>query len=205
MKEKHFISKENTSVRMYQNNFLESLTHMHPLTPHVLFLPVIIFMGYLSYQNHILFSGMWLNFFILGLLFWTITEYLLHRFLFHMTPKKEWTKKIHYTLHGIHHDYPQDATRLVMPPTVSIPLSILFFVGLREIVGPIYIDPFYSGFILGYIFYDSIHYAVHHLKIEGKLAMALKSRHMNHHFVDPQHNFGVSSPFWDHIFRTIKS
>ena len=34
---------------------------------------------------------------------------------------------MHFIIHGVHHDHPNDKLRLVMPPAVSIPLAALFF------------------------------------------------------------------------------
>src|SRR5438034_1200529 len=65
--------------------------------------------------------------FFLGILLWTLIEYLIHRYIFHYEPKTRWGKQLHFVIHGVHHDYPNDARRLVMPPVISIPLAFLFF------------------------------------------------------------------------------
>ena len=55
-----------------------------------------------------------------GLLFWSVTEYLLHRGLFHIAPTNPLSRIIYVYLHGIHHHYPDDHFRLVMVPIVSV-------------------------------------------------------------------------------------
>jgi 4-hydroxysphinganine ceramide fatty acyl 2-hydroxylase len=204
MSEKNYISKENITIRMFDNDIMEYFTHIPPLAPHIIYWPVVGYMLYASVINAITLP-LWTLHCAFGGLFWCFTEYSMHRFLFHMTPTKPWHKKLHWMLHGIHHDYPQDATRLVMPLQVSIPLTILFFLGFKLAVGPINVYPFFTGFIVGYLFYDTIHYAVHHLKIKQKWLLKLKSRHMNHHYVDPKHNFHVSGSLIDKIFGTYKA
>jgi sterol desaturase/sphingolipid hydroxylase (fatty acid hydroxylase superfamily) len=126
----------------------------------------------------------------------------LHRFVFHFEPKSEIGKRIHWTFHGVHHDYPNDSLRLVMPPSVSIPLAILFYFLFRWIFGTSLFAPFYSGFVAGYLTYDITHYAVHHFAIKSKFWMRIKQHHMKHHYVEPNLGYGVSSDFWDKIFRT---
>ena len=52
--------------------------------------------------------------------------------------------------------------RLVMPPAVSVPLAAIFL-GLYVLVfGTPHAFPAFSGFIVGYLTYDYMHYHVHH-------------------------------------------
>jgi sterol desaturase/sphingolipid hydroxylase (fatty acid hydroxylase superfamily) len=164
--------------------------------------PVIIAFMYLSFftykisvlNNIILFIG--------GILTWTLAEYLLHRFVFHYKAKSEFGRRIHFIFHGVHHDYPSDSKRLVMPPSVSVPLAVLFFFIFRLIFGPFLMLPFFSGFILGYLFYDISHYAIHHFNMHSNFWLAIKNHHMLHHYQDEYKGYGVSSPFWDLVFGT---
>ncbi|MGZ3688162.1 MAG: sterol desaturase family protein, partial [Bdellovibrionota bacterium] len=74
---------------------------------------------------------------------------------------------------------------------------------VRPILGPIYWQPFYAFFIIGYLTYDYIHYSVHHFRPRTAVGKRLKQLHMNHHFVSHEALWGVSSPLWDVIFRTM--
>jgi 4-hydroxysphinganine ceramide fatty acyl 2-hydroxylase len=141
--------------------------------------------------------------FVFGLFLWTLTEYVLHRYLFHFEPKSAIGKRIHFLTHGVHHDYPQDSKRLVMPPLVSIPLAFAFFFLFLAIFGDNYLPPVFAGFIFGYICYDEIHYATHHAPLKGKVGLFLKHHHVKHHYKDPNMRYGVSSPLWDYVFGTI--
>jgi len=38
---------------------------------------------------------------------------------------------------------------------------------------------------------------------KSKLGKKLREHHMRHHFQDHRYGFGVSSPIWDHVFRTV--
>jgi sterol desaturase/sphingolipid hydroxylase (fatty acid hydroxylase superfamily) len=145
-------------------------------------------------MNALLFLG--------GIFFWTLTEYILHRFVFHFHPSSAWGQRLHFLAHGVHHDYPNDSTRLVMPPSVSIPLAVLFY-GLFSLLIPGgFLPAYFAGFLFGYVCYDTIHYATHHAPMKGRLGHWLKQHHLRHHYVDDQNGFGVSTPFWDHVFGT---
>ncbi|MGA7837552.1 MAG: sterol desaturase family protein, partial [Ignavibacteriaceae bacterium] len=102
----------------------------------------------------------------------------------------------------VHHDYPSDSKRLVMPPSVSIPLALLFYFLFESIFGNILVAPFFVGFIAGYLVYDMSHYAVHHFNMHSKFWLAIKKHHIRHHFENPEKGYGVSSPLWDEIMGT---
>jgi sterol desaturase/sphingolipid hydroxylase (fatty acid hydroxylase superfamily) len=140
--------------------------------------------------------------FILGFISWSLAEYILHRFVFHFEPKSEFGKKIHWIFHGVHHDYPQDAYRLVMPPSISIPLAFIFYYSFQYLLGSFLTPAFFSGFVAGYLTYDTMHYSIHHFAFRNKFLMKIKKHHMKHHYSDPNSGYGVSTPLWDFIFDT---
>jgi len=139
---------------------------------------------------------------IIGLFVWTLTEYTLHRFIFHFQPKSKLGQRLHFIFHGVHHDYPSDSKRLVMPPSVSLPLAALLYFLFRTILGVSFVAPFFVGFLIGYLFYDMSHYAIHHFNMHGRIWLAIKNHHMKHHYQDPSKGFGVSTPLWDIIIGT---
>ncbi|MCM2322727.1 MAG: sterol desaturase family protein, partial [Oligoflexia bacterium] len=51
---------------------------------------------------------------------------------------------------------------------------------------------------------DYTHFAVHHFTPRTRYGKMLKQHHMLHHYVDPEARWGVSSPFWDYVFGTLK-
>ncbi|MHB8904813.1 MAG: sterol desaturase family protein, partial [Melioribacteraceae bacterium] len=125
---KNYVSNKDETVRMFENDFLEALSRVHWTVPLWLFIPIILF---LLYEGFYVFSLPFLKsifLIVFGLFVWTFTEYSLHRFVFHYQPKSNWGKRLHFIVHGVHHDYPKDSKRLVMPPSVSIPLASLFFI-----------------------------------------------------------------------------
>ena len=133
MSKKLFVSNRDDSVRLFQNSFLEYFSHIHPATPAVVYIPISAVMTYFGLQRTS--AGNFILLFLLGLVLWTLFEYVMHRFVFHYNPKTEFGKKIHFLAHGVHHDYPRDATRLVMPLLISIPLAILHYFAFNFIFG----------------------------------------------------------------------
>jgi dihydroceramide fatty acyl 2-hydroxylase len=195
-----FISKRDESIRLFQNPMLEYFSRLHPAVPVVVYLPVCgyFFVGAGSSQGFApALAGL-----LGGLLLWTLVEYWFHRALFHYQPKTGWGKRISFLVHGIHHDYPQDSSRLVMPLLVSVPLALAFGGFFRLAFGAWYAGPF-AGFTLGYVVYDSLHYAVHHLRLPGRLGRWIKRHHLRHHFTEEHAGYGVTSPLWDLVFRTM--
>ena len=199
---KKFVSNKDETVRMFENDFLEAFSKVHFTVPLFIYLPVVSYFLYRSVVSYSLMFITIFSLFILGTFVWTLTEYTLHRFIFHFVPSSEWGKKMHFIFHGVHHDYPNDSKRLVMPPSVSIPLAVLFYFLFRLILGQILVAPFFVGFIVGYLFYDMTHYAIHHYNMHNKFWLFIKNHHMKHHYKDPLKGFGVSSPLWDDIIGT---
>jgi sterol desaturase/sphingolipid hydroxylase (fatty acid hydroxylase superfamily) len=203
-------SKDPTPIRLFKSDFLEFFTHITPLAVLIIWLPVV---GFFLVWSVIHASGK--NFpvyipvgFILGMFLWTLMEYTLHRFVFHFPARGKTLERIIFLFHGIHHAQPQCKTRLVMPPAVSIPMAFIFY-GLYTLIIasllriPWWSAPLFAGTIFGYLIYDMIHYATHHLPMHNGYAKFLKRYHMQHHFKTPNLRYGVSSPLWDLVFRTM--
>lgn len=199
---KNFVSNKDETVRMFDNNFLEALSRVHPSVPLIIYMPVIFYMLYLSINKFGLDILSIIGLILVGLFVWTVTEYFLHRFVFHWELKSKLGKQIHFIFHGVHHDYPSDSRRLVMPPSVSIPLAAIFYFLFLAILGKSLVHPFFIGFLIGYLFYDITHYAIHHFNMHSKFWLMIKNHHMKHHYQDPHKGYGVSTPLWDFIIGT---
>jgi sterol desaturase/sphingolipid hydroxylase (fatty acid hydroxylase superfamily) len=125
----------------------------------------------------------------------------MHRFVFHYEPKSAWGKRIHFLAHGVHHDYPNDSKRLVLPPAMSTILSLPFLCLFYLTLGKYYLL-FFVGFMLGYLTYDTLHYALHHSSFTNEYFKKMKEQHMLHHYNDNNSGYGVTSEFWDKVFGT---
>jgi sterol desaturase/sphingolipid hydroxylase (fatty acid hydroxylase superfamily) len=188
------------SPRMFESNLLDKLSRVHPAVPPVLFTPAILFgLVYGIVKGSGALTPVWL---LGGYLFWTLTEYWLHRIVFHFEPEKGIGARLHWIIHGVHHDHPNDPMRLVMPPSVSVPLSALFVLGFYAVLGSPAFLPFSAGFLAGYLLYDMLHYHMHHHRPTTAVGKRLRELHMRHHFQNHERGYGVSAPFWDHVFGT---
>lgn len=205
----HQINHSKEPIRLFKSDFLEFFTHIHPAVIIIIWVPVIIYFFYRGFSGRPDGMSVWpvLGGFLLGLFLWTLSEYVLHRFLFHFHAKSEQGKKIFFLFHGVHHAQPQMKTRLVMPPVLSIPLALLFY-GLFYLVfhnllkSGFLVPTIFTGFLTGYLIYDLIHYATHHFPMRIGIWKALKQYHIKHHYKTPDKRYGVSSPLWDLVFRT---
>ena len=187
------------SPRMFDADWLDRLSRVHHLVPLAIFLPGI---GVLLALGADLAPAAILGLMAGGWLTWTLTEYWMHRLVFHFEPERGVGARLHWIIHGVHHDHPNDPLRLVMPPSVSVPLSALFFGLFALVLGTPEAYPFTAGFLSGYLLYDMVHYHLHHHVPATRSGRWLRELHMRHHFQDDTRGFGISAPFWDAVFRT---
>jgi dihydroceramide fatty acyl 2-hydroxylase len=188
------------SPPMFRSPWLDRFTRVHPAVPVIIYLPAIVLMfavgaGRSGVGNAV---GLVLG----GYAVWTLTEYWLHRVVFHFEPERGIGARLHWMIHGVHHDHPNDPLRLVMPPSASLPLAVAFSLLFWAVLGATHWMPFAAGFLAGYLAYDMIHYHVHHHRPKTRIGRLLRESHMRHHFQDDERGFGVSAPYWDHVFGT---
>ncbi|QCR21596.1 sterol desaturase family protein [Pontibacter sp. SGAir0037] len=197
---KNFVSNSTESVRMFKYDWMEALSKVHFTVPLFIYVPVILFFSwkalFVEQMGLLAFSG----YAALGLLLWSLTEYILHRFVFHYVPKAKWALRLHFIFHGVHHDYPNDAKRLVMPPSASIPMAFILYLLFSLVFSGGALYAFFAAFVVGYLVYDISHYALHHFNFKGEFWRKLKKHHMLHHYSDDTKGYGVSSALWDKIF-----
>jgi sterol desaturase/sphingolipid hydroxylase (fatty acid hydroxylase superfamily) len=190
------------SPPLFASEFLNFFTRVHPIVPALIYVPVVAVSEWLGADRG---YSVWqlLLFSVIGLGMWTFTEYFLHRLVFHWEPDNAFGRRIHFMIHGVHHDHPNDKMRLVMPPAASIPMAALTYLLFWAIFGTPLVFPIFGGFIVGYLMYDYTHYYLHHFVPKSKRAKQLREHHMRHHFQDHRFGYGVSSPIWDAFFRTL--
>jgi dihydroceramide fatty acyl 2-hydroxylase len=188
------------SPPMFDSRLLDALSRVHPTVPVVIFVPVIVVLTARGLQD-VSVPGV-VGLMAGGYALWTLFEYWLHRIVFHFEPAEGIGARMHWIIHGVHHDHPNDPLRLVMPPAVSLPLGAIVFGVLYVIFGARYAPGLGAGFFAGYLAYDMTHYYLHHFRPRGRLGRMLRERHMRHHFQDETCSFGISAPYWDEVFGT---
>lgn len=192
------------TARMFESDFIEFFSKVHPATPAIVYLPFASFCLYQAIAVYNVGVGTVLWQLLAGYFVWTLCEYWLHRLLFHLPVKGPITERIHFVLHGVHHDYPYDMKRLVMPLAASIMGATVFFGIFWLVFGWAGMWPWMAGFAIGYVVYDSLHWYTHAGKPTSRLFKYLRREHMLHHFKESEANtrYGVSCPYWDFVFGT---
>ncbi len=185
---------------MFESTLLDKLSRVHPTVPLYIFVPAIVVLFTLGARELTTLGTIGLV--IGGYFFWTLTEYWMHRLVFHFEPEEGIGARLHWIIHGVHHDHPNDPLRLVMPPSVSVPLALIFYALFVTVLPTASANVFAAGFLAGYLVYDMLHYHVHHHRPRTRLGKLMRELHMRHHFQDDTRGFGVSAPFWDRVFGT---
>ncbi len=192
---------KQVSPRMFETDLFERFSRAHPLTPAVLYLPLVGLSIWQSVHRHTPATHIVLGVFG-GYLFWTLTEYWMHRYVFHLPVIGPKTERAAFLIHGVHHDYPYDETRLVMPAGASLAMCALtltlfyFTLGASSMWAPL------AGFVTGYVIYDEVHWYLHAGKPTSRFGRWVRRQHFLHHFKESNTRFGVSCPWLDYVFGT---
>jgi sterol desaturase/sphingolipid hydroxylase (fatty acid hydroxylase superfamily) len=141
----------------------------------------------------------------LGALMWSLLEYGLHRFVFHIRFKLRSPKlqEIVNASHLSHHAAPRDPGKLLVRTPYGLAVSGLLFVLLYMASGSLYsVAGMLTGIWAGFLYYESVHYRVHLTHSASGLIAWQRRAHFYHHFTNSERCFGVTSRLWDHVFRT---
>jgi sterol desaturase/sphingolipid hydroxylase (fatty acid hydroxylase superfamily) len=187
---------------MFESDFVDGFSRIPWYVVPILYLPVSLGLLIWGVAGVGLPALAALGAFAAGWFAWTFSEYWFHRTVFHWVPGTAWGPRMHFILHGVHHEWHWDAFRLVMPPAVSLILLAIHWALFQALLGPAWMFPVLGGYVFGYMVYDCTHYAIHHVKPRTRVGRRLRAHHMNHHHNDPERRFGVSNTLWDHVFRT---
>jgi len=129
-----------------------------------------------------------------GLLLWTPIEYATHRYVLHRLAP-------HYQ----HHDEPAVLEYLFAPLWLSGGFALALWAILAAPIGWRHAALVESGTIAGYLFYEAVHVRIHSQAAGGLLLRYWRKQHYYHHFADDTRCYGVTTPLWDHIFRTASA
>ena len=194
--------KNKGQATLFRSKGLELLTKTTPQMIFSIYIPIILAMLAYSLFSLQIEWYMVIVFYVGGMFSWTLFEYLMHRFVFHHESDHPRVQKFMYTAHGVHHEFPRDKERLFMPPAPSLIIATVLF-SLFYYLLHFNAFMFFSGFVSGYLIYGSMHYAIHAMAPPFRFMKAWWRYHHLHHYKSPDKGFGVSSPFWDHIFGSV--
>jgi len=197
------VPKNKGTKQLFKNPILEKLSRTHIAVPLSIFFVYSTALLYWSITHTTLSAWTTIGMFLLGFVGFTWIEYITHRYVFHMGTYTKLREKLQYTVHGVHHEFPKDKTRLAMPPLLSITISTLLLLLFRLIMGDL-VFSFLPGLLVGYAFYLSVHYMVHVYQPPKNFFKILWINHSVHHYKHGEYVFGVSSPLWDYVYGTMK-
>lgn len=186
---------------LFKSNFLNKLTWSNPVlifTMYSILSTGAIYYAVSTYNYSTLALVKW---FAIGLFSWTFAEYILHRFLYHKIKDASYNSGFQYMFHGIHHSYPNDKSKVILPPVPSLIIAGILFSLFYLMMGHTAFV-FTPGFMIGYALYMWIHYAVHKYPSPKKFNFWW-AHHNIHHFQQHDRAFGVSTSIWDHVFGTM--
>lgn len=195
-------AKNKGQAVFFKSPYLEVFTKSHPLLIWGMFLPTSVYLLWFGYTQHGLTAPFSSAVFVVGVFAWTLFEYLMHRYLFHLVSDNPRVQKFLYQAHGVHHEYPRDRHHLFMPPLVSVVIALTLYYVFGLLMGS-GVYAFLPGFIVGYLLYGTVHYCIHAFNPPFRFMKPLWRYHHIHHYADHDKGFGVSSPFWDHVFGTV--
>lgn len=211
-------------LRLFESDFVEFFSTTPWYVVPIIWIPIILFVSFLGFHDLTTQNGIgsinpyYLDsklkalsafslLFLFGIFIWSLIEYVLHRFLFHLinhVPADDpfWIT-IHFFLHGQHHKVPFDSGRLVFPPVAAGILASIFYFAFALLFPLAMARSLFAGGLFGYVTYDMMHYYLHHgSPTPGSYLHQLKKYHVSHHFEDQQKGFGISSKLWDYPFGT---
>lgn len=191
--------------KLFENSVLELMTKAPAPVSATIYISIVFGLLYIGYIKGVATSiGPVVAVFFAAMFFWTFFEYLFHRYINHLDeyfPNSKVACAIAHTIHGIHHEYPRDKERLMMPPIPGLIIVGLLYLAFLLILGDL-VYVFMPGFMTGYLIYASVHIAVHKRRVPAVLKTQYK-HHALHHYKYPDKAFGVSTTFWDRIFGTM--
>jgi sterol desaturase/sphingolipid hydroxylase (fatty acid hydroxylase superfamily) len=189
------------SGKLFNNRILEGLTRTHFAFPVILYYSIaFICLAAAGFLDVLGWNALYI--FPLGMISFSLAEYLIHRYIFHFNAVSEKEKNLQYHIHGVHHEFPRDKDRLVMPPVLSVTLAIGFFFLFRLMMGNSGLI-FYAGFVSGYSTYLVVHYLVDTRRPPNNFFKILWRHHSLHHYHSVETAFAVTFPVWDILFGTM--
>ncbi len=186
-------------LRLFRSDWLERFTVITPAGFLATWFCILALVLWLSWGRASVPASVALA--LLGLVLWSLYEYAMHRFLFHMRMRTNAGRWLLFVMHGNHHVNPNDRHRNLMPPVASMMLCGSVWLALLLIAGSLG-SVIFLGFGLGYVIYDSVHYACHQLPVRGRLMKQLRRHHIRHHHTGHDGNYAITAIFWDRLFGT---
>lgn len=165
-------------------------------------LPISCMLLVLGIQSHRS-IGAWCAGIAVGVLYWSLFEYVTHRWIYHRIFRWPKVRDIVESFHLYHHRNLDDRRVLNAGPLLTYPATAVLLTPILAISGSIGTTAAIGlGLVAAYSFYEWVHYSIHvHEHCTGYLAY-LRRYHLYHHECRWNRNFGNTSPMWDWLAGT---
>ncbi len=135
-----------------------------------------------------------------GIVLWTLAEYLLHRFAGHVAKGRVAFSREHLKHHADLNYFERWVNK--------IPLALLVWVLVACVMYIVMALGFAvatsTGFVAGWYIYERTHQNIHEKDTRFAYSRFMRCCHFYHHFKNPWVNHGVTTHFWDLVFRTYE-
>lgn len=142
--------------------------------------------------------------FAVGILIWTMLEYVTHRYFLHWPASvPQWYPFAKY-LHIGHHENSKDPFVFIIPVPFTLAVYLLIYGILHLITQRLdHTLAIMLGIMVSYLAFEWFHSVVHLSESPAPWLVWYRKYHYVHHFKDDSRHFGVTSPLWDFLFRTL--
>jgi 4-hydroxysphinganine ceramide fatty acyl 2-hydroxylase len=143
--------------------------------------------------------------FCIGVFMWTLLEYGLHRFVFHIhfQVRSRRLRELLNASHMNHHAAPRNADKLLVRAPYAMAVSLVLFAVVYSLSRSLFSTAgSMAGIWAGFLYYEAVHYRVHLTTSPSGLIAIQRRAHFHHHYTNHERCFGVTSPLWDHVFGT---
>ncbi|KAK7794173.1 hypothetical protein R5R35_005372 [Gryllus longicercus] len=204
-------SPVDRKLRLFESDFVEKMTVTPWYLIPIIWIPLDVLLLYKGYSDtkqyfEDTYLPPWVLFcFASGFLLWTLLEYSIHRWLFHLHPPDTSPRLItfHFLMHGLHHKVPFDESRLLIPPAPAAIVVVILYCLFYSILPLWMMHYFVAGILAGYVVYDLTHFYLHYGSPRpNTFFYHMKRYHNHHHFTEPDNGYGISCDIWDRVFRT---
>jgi len=173
---------------------------------HVKIMSILVLGAIIFIANHLDKWATWLAI-VIGMVSYTLAEYLTHRFVFHMKPPKSaWMLRFIKRIHYDHHLEPRNLKLLFLPVWYSLPNIVIISLVVYWFIQNAKITIAFSVGIASFLlYYEWTHYLAHKEYIpKTPWGRRMKKIHLWHHYKNENYWYGVTNTAYDKVFGTYK-
>lgn len=135
-----------------------------------------------------------------GIMLWSFAEYAMHHWVGHLGKGKNDFSREHLQHHALVDYFAPNWKKLAHALAVLMVTTPLTIMALGVLSGSV----LSVSFVTTYLGYEWLHARAHTHAPLNSYGAWVRKHHFSHHFNNPKHNHGVTSPLWDIVFGTMR-